>query len=69
MLLDVHKKISEVENFFEKTREIYQQNGMRGYAKGLLLSLILSFSGVIQMYIYEASKVFYDYANLPQSGL
>ncbi len=42
---------------------------MRGYAKGLLLSLILSFSGVIQMYIYEASKVFYDYANLPQSGL
>lgn len=42
---------------------------MRGFGKGLLLSLILSFSGVIQMYIYEASKVFYDYANLPQSGL
>lgn len=42
---------------------------MRGFAKGLMLSLILSFSGVIQMYIYEASKAFYDYANLPQSAL
>lgn len=52
MLLDVHKGISEVENFIQKTREIYSQNGMKGFAKGLLLSLILSFSGVIQMYIY-----------------
>lgn len=42
---------------------------MKGFAKGLMLSLVLSFSGVVQMYIYEASKAFYDYANLPQSGL
>lgn len=42
---------------------------MKGFAKGLLLSLILSFSGVVQMYIYEASKAFYDYGNVPQTAL
>jgi solute carrier family 25 folate transporter 32 len=69
MLLEVHRGISEFQNFLQKTKEIYIQNGIRGFGKGLMLSLILSLSGVIQMYIYEASKVFYDYASLPQTIL
>jgi solute carrier family 25 folate transporter 32 len=69
MLLEVHRGISEFQNFIQKTKEIFAQSGVRGFGKGLMLSLILSFNGVIQMYIYEASKVFYDYAELPQSGL
>jgi hypothetical protein len=69
MLLNLNRGISEVENFMTKSREIMQQNGFRGFGKGLMLSLLLSFSGVVQMYIYEASKAFYDYASLPQSAL
>lgn len=36
------------------------QNGNKGFLKGLELSLLLSFSGVIQMYIYEGSKRLYE---------
>lgn len=52
MLLDINKGISEFQNFVQKTKEIYHQNGMRGFGKGLMLSLVLSFSGVVQMYVY-----------------
>jgi hypothetical protein len=33
-------------------KQIYKQSGVMGYSKGLGLSLLLSFSGVIQMYAY-----------------
>ena len=42
-----------------KAKQIYQQNGIRGYLKGLGVSLVLSFSGVLQMYLYEGSKILY----------
>ena len=69
MFLDVNKGKAEYQNFVEKTREIFAQNGIKGFGKGLLLSLVLSFSGVVQMYFYEAFKLIYDYSELPQSVL
>jgi hypothetical protein len=40
---------------------------MKGFGKGLLISLVLSFSSVVQMYFYEAFKLVYDYLDLPQT--
>ena len=51
----------------EKTLEIYHQLGMRGFLKGLSLSLLLSFSGVLQMYIYEGSKLAYEAMQIPET--
>jgi hypothetical protein len=48
--------------------EIYRQNGFKGYLKGLPLSLILSFYGAIQMYVYEGSKILYDMFSIPQTS-
>lgn len=42
---------------------------MKGYLKGLQLSLILSLAGVLQMYSYEAAKVFYERLEMPESQL
>ena len=39
---------------------------MKGFLKGLSLSLILSSSGVLQMYIYEGSKIIYDQLSIPE---
>jgi len=38
---------------------------MRGYLKGYGLSLVLSFSGVVQMYIYEAIQKLYKAIDVP----
>lgn len=52
MLLNVNKKIGEFENLKNQSMEIYRQHGFTGFLKGLQLSIILSFSGVVQMYVY-----------------
>jgi hypothetical protein len=67
MLLNVNKKISEFGNCKKQVSEIYSQHGMKGFLKGLQLSLILSFSGVVQMYTYEGAKILYDQFNIPAS--
>jgi solute carrier family 25 folate transporter 32 len=69
MLLNVNKKISELQNFKKQTSEIYRQHGFNGFLKGLQLSLVLSFSGVVQMYVYEGAKLLYDRLNIPVSPL
>lgn len=35
--------------------------------KGLEVSLVLSFSGVLQMYLYEGSKILYEAIEIPES--
>ena len=65
MLLNTDRGVGEIKNFNSKVREIYAQDGIRGYCKGVSLSLFLSFSGVIQMYLYEASRGLYDYFHIP----
>lgn len=52
MLLNTENCLGEIAHAKEKTMEIYHQLGMKGFLKGLSLSLLLSFSGVLQMYIY-----------------
>lgn len=60
MLLNTEPKIGEIEHAIKKIKQIYQQNGGKGFLKGLGVSLILSFSGVLQMYLYEGSKILYE---------
>ena len=67
MLLNTKKRSGQIAHTLEKISQIYRQNGIRGFGKGLSLSLLLSFSGVVQMYIYEGSKIFYYSLNLPAS--
>ena len=50
-------------------KEINQQYGLRGFLKGLQLSLLLSLSGVLQMYSYEGSKMIYERLKLPESKM
>lgn len=52
MLLNVQPGLGEMQHMVMKSREIYQQSGLRGFAKGLGISVVLSFNGVLQMYIY-----------------
>lgn len=59
MLLNTTSGISEVENFVFSCRQIQRQNGLKGYSKGFGLSLMLSFSGIVQMYSYEGLKKLY----------
>lgn len=68
MLLNT-RKMGEFENFKTQIKEIYSHYGVRGALKGLELSLILSLSGVIQMYVYEGSKILYDRIGIPESPL
>lgn len=69
MLLNCNKKISEFQNFKAQTSQLYQQHGLNGFLKGLQLSLVLSFSGVVQMYVYEGAKLLYDKMNIPETPL
>jgi solute carrier family 25 folate transporter 32 len=69
MLLNINRKISEYQNFKKQVKQIYSQYGLRGFLKGLQLSLILSFSGVIQMYTYEGSKLLYENLEIPESAM
>lgn len=45
------------------------QHGWKGFLKGLQLSLVLSFTGVVQMYTYEAAKIMYESLSIPESAL
>ena len=65
MLLNTETGLSERQHAIQKTKEIYRQLGMKGFLKGLSLSLLLSFSGVLQMYIYEGSKLAYEALEIP----
>ena len=69
MLLNTTTGINELNNFLFSTKQIYKQSGLMGYSKGLGLSLILSFSGVIQMYTYEVLKMGYEYFQIPTTAL
>jgi hypothetical protein len=60
MLLNTQPKIGEVEHAILKAKEIYSQNGLKGFLKGFEISFVLSFSGVLQMYLYEGSKILYE---------
>ncbi len=59
MLLNTDPNIGEVEHAVSKVKEIIKQSGYKGFLKGLEVSLALSFSGVLQMYLYEGSKILY----------
>jgi hypothetical protein len=52
MLLNTEPGIGEIDHAVKKIKQIYQQNGVKGFLKGLGVSLVLSFSGVLQMYLY-----------------
>lgn len=69
MLLNTNPRISEYQNFKRQVKEVYSHYGLKGALRGLELSLILSFTGVIQMYVYEGSKLLYDRLRLPESPL
>lgn len=61
----MNQNISEYQNFKKQVKQIYSQHGFNGFLKGLQLSLVLSFSGVIQMYVYEGGKILYEQLNIP----
>jgi solute carrier family 25 folate transporter 32 len=67
MLLNTKPGISDMQNFAFSCRQIVQQHGLIGYARGLGISIILSASGVAQMYFYEAFKKGYDSIGIPQT--
>lgn len=48
-------------------KQINQQHGFKGFYKGLSMNLLLSFSGAVQMIVYEGSKKIYDKLGIPQS--
>ena len=52
MVLNTSKGIGEIKNFFFTSRQIWRQDRYSGFSKGLGLSLILSFTGVLQMSVY-----------------
>lgn len=53
-----------MQNFIFSCRQIYRQEGLKGYSRGLGLSFVLSANGVVQMYSYEGLKLLYDYLNI-----
>ena len=59
MLLNTAPNISEWQNFSFSIRQIHRQEGLKGFSKGLSLSLPLCLSGVVQMYAYEGFKELY----------
>ena len=65
MLLNVSKNISEYQNYKNQVNEIYKQHGLKGFLKGLQLSLVLATTGVVQMYLYEGAKIMYKQFNIP----
>jgi solute carrier family 25 (mitochondrial folate transporter), member 32 len=67
MVLNVNRRISEYDNCKQQISEIYRQHGAKGFLKGLQLSLLLSTTGVVQMYLYEGAKLLYDRLGVPQS--
>jgi solute carrier family 25 (mitochondrial folate transporter), member 32 len=68
MLLNVNRGVGEMENFRHQVRQISAECGPRGFLRGLELSLLLSFAGVIQMYVYEGTKLLYGRLGIPESA-
>jgi hypothetical protein len=52
MLLNTQPNLNDLQNFQFSCRQIHKQEGIRGYATGLNISLLLSFNGVLQMFTY-----------------
>jgi len=69
MLLNTKPQITEIENLRSSCRQIRKQYGLWGYGKGLGLSLILAFTGAVQMYSYEGLKKIYQYLEIPETFL
>lgn len=69
MLLNINPTASEWQNLTRQVREVLAQHGPQGFLKGLQLSLLLSFSGVIQMYVYEGAKLLYSRFDIPETAL
>jgi solute carrier family 25 folate transporter 32 len=67
MLLNTQPRIRGLEHAVAKTKEIYEQCGPRGFLKGFGMSLVLSSSVVLQMYLYEGSKLLYSSFKIPES--
>lgn len=65
----MNKCIGEYENFKRVINEVYSQYGLKGFSKGLQLSLILASTGVVQMYLYEGAKSLYSFLRIPESML
>jgi solute carrier family 25 folate transporter 32 len=61
MLLNTDERISGLSNFNKSIREIHHQYGLKGFYRGLLPNIMLSFNGVVQMQTYEAMKALYLY--------
>lgn len=68
MLLNTQPNLNDLQNFQFSCRQIQKQEGIRGYATGLNISLLLSFNGVLQMFTYEGPKKLYDSLNIPQTA-
>lgn len=66
VLLNTSPSVSEAQNIKLKSVEIWKHHGFRGFYLGLSMNLLLSLTGAAQMYIYEGSKLLYDYV-LPSS--
>jgi len=59
MLLNTKPSLKDYDNFLFSCKQINQQHGWRGYGIGLGVSLLLSGTGVLQMYVYEGTKKLY----------
>lgn len=68
MLLNTETGLSEIQHIRQKALEIYRQSGIKGFSKGLSLSLMLSFSGVLQIFIYEGAKIEYEALQIPETS-
>ena len=67
MLLNTKGQITDKQNFKFSCQQIVKQHGLAGYSRGLGISLLLSISGVIQMYFYEGFKKAYEGLDIPQT--
>lgn len=53
-------KINGKDNFKHNASKLYREYGIRGFFRGLMLSLVLSMNGFIQMYVYEGCKLIFE---------
>ena len=67
LLLNTQKQFKETKSILETCKEIKKQHSYTGFYKGLSMNLMLSFSGAIQMLMFEGSKIIYDKIGIPQS--
>jgi hypothetical protein len=67
MLLNTTSHLKESSNFIFTLKQIHSQHRLKGFYKGLSMNLLLSFSGAVQMFVYEGCKKLYDRLKIPQS--